>query len=125
MDSSWTIDSLRLSARRTAASQPCGNSPRAKWPGAGLNRRHRDSQSRALPTELPGRSGVAVNTGSAGGGQSGPGALLELRALLASREGDGPGRALRADAERRRDRAVELRRVDTLHLPDERRPLLR
>jgi len=42
MDSSWTIDPPRSSVRRTAASQPRGNSPRAKWPGAGLNRRHRD-----------------------------------------------------------------------------------
>src|SRR5262245_46119051 len=28
-----------------------------EWPGAELNRRHRDFQSRALPTELPGRDG--------------------------------------------------------------------
>src|SRR5690606_22707900 len=27
----------------------------AKWPGTESNRRHRDFQSRALPTELPGR----------------------------------------------------------------------
>jgi hypothetical protein len=60
MDSTWTIGSLRQSVRRTAASQPRGNSPRAKWPGAGLNRRHRDFQSRALPTELPGRSGEGL-----------------------------------------------------------------
>ena len=33
---------------------PCSPFP-AEWPGAESNRRHRDFQSRALPTELPGR----------------------------------------------------------------------
>ena len=45
-------------------------SHRAKWPGAGLNRRHRDFQSRALPTELPGRSGEATVSRSARNGQT-------------------------------------------------------
>jgi hypothetical protein len=39
-----------------------------KWPGAGLNRRHRNFQSRALPTELPGPRGARL-IGSDGAGQ--------------------------------------------------------
>src|SRR5712691_380068 len=38
-------------APREAAPEPPA---RDEWPGAELNRRHRDFQSRALPTELPG-----------------------------------------------------------------------
>src|SRR5262249_2374954 len=53
-----------------SASKKAVNPRRTKWPGAGLNRRHRDFQSRALPTELPGRSAERTVSRSAGNGQT-------------------------------------------------------
>src|SRR5579859_4631467 len=43
------------------AANPCGTEVCGQWTGPGLNRRHQDFQSCALPTELPVRKNAAAD----------------------------------------------------------------
>ena len=49
-----------------------------QWPGTELNRRHRDFQSRALPTELPGQKNARTLSARAGGSGSSPGCYRQV-----------------------------------------------
>ncbi len=60
---------VELRTSVSVASLGAARGPAGAWPGTESNRRHRDFQSRALPTELPGQKNPP-GAGAAGGGSS-------------------------------------------------------